>query len=108
VHPMFRTARMDSELTCRGGHEPLPAGSEAIYVEGMNELIRSEVHGHPYCGYDHIRVHALQRGLEFEGELKDPGAARPHLEHLRKTRRAWADLEQAASRAEFGRTRGTR
>jgi hypothetical protein len=106
--PMFRTTTLVADMPCKGGHEMMLKGSQVICVEGMDELLRSEVGSHPYCGYDHVRTYAQQRGLDFEGNLKTSGATVTQLEHLRKVRRAWSDLEKAAEKAEFGRTRGTR
>jgi hypothetical protein len=86
----------------------IAAGAEAVYVESMDQRLRAEVYGHPYCGYDHVRTHAQQHGIDLERDLKTSGTTAVQLEHLRKVRRAWGDLESAASKAEFGRTRGTR
>jgi hypothetical protein len=108
MDPMFRIDKLVAESSCTGGREVLAKGTEVVYVEGMNDLLRHEVYGHPYCGYDHVRIHAQQRGQDFEQDLKTPGSTVAHLEHLRKVRRAWHDLEKAAEKSEFGRTRGTR
>ena len=105
---MFRFAKLSKETPCNGGHETLGIGTDVVYVLGMNALLRDEVSEAPYCGYDHIRSHAHRRGNEISEAAKSVMDSPLQTERARRLQRAWDDLEKAADRADFGKTRGTR
>lgn len=105
---MFRTAALPADSPCTGGLETMVKGRQAIYVEGMAEILRDEVVGHPYCSYEHLRTFAQKRMEELDRTLAEPGRPAAQLEEVRKRRRAWADIEKEAAKGVFQRTRTTR
>jgi hypothetical protein len=88
-------------MTCKGGHEILPKDSEVVFVKGTGEILMEEVDGFPFCGSEHVRTYAQQRGLDFEGHLKESGMTADQTERFRRVRQAWRDLEMAAEQAKF-------
>jgi len=95
-------------MPCKGGQERIPKDIEVIFVKEVDEIIRAELGGFPFCGNEHIRTYAQQRGLDFDKMLMSQGMTVNQTDHTRKVRQAWMALEAAAEQAETGRLLGSR